>query len=76
MRGFKNCNAKGCAKGRDCTDCIVVKLDIEKKIIKNAKFQVCGCPGAVCTSDVFIDLIKGLSIKKALQIKEKTWRKL
>jgi MinD superfamily P-loop ATPase/NifU-like protein involved in Fe-S cluster formation len=66
-----NCNAKGRADGDDCSDHIVIKLNIENEIIKNAKFQVCGCPGAICTSDVFIDLIKGKKIKDALLVKEK-----
>jgi NifU-like protein involved in Fe-S cluster formation/Pyruvate/2-oxoacid:ferredoxin oxidoreductase delta subunit len=61
-------NAKGCSRGEDCSDYIEVKLKIEDKIIKDAKFQVCGCPGAICTADAFIGLIKGKSIKEALRV--------
>ena len=64
------CNVEGCANGKDCSDYIVVKLNIENDIIKNAKFQVRGCPGAICTADVYIDLIKGVSVKEALKVKE------
>ena len=37
-------------------------------IVKNAKFLVYGCPGAISTTDAFIDLAKGKMIEHALKI--------
>ena len=68
---LKDYNVQGSAKGDKCSDHIVIKLRLEKGVIKDAKFQVCGCPGAICTADAFIDLIKGQSVETALSIGEK-----
>ena len=68
---LKKFNALGSANGKDCSDCVVIKLDIKNDKIQNAKFQVCGCPGVICTADVFIDLIKGASTKEACLVNEK-----
>lgn len=53
-----------------CSDMVEIKIQCNDGWIKNAKFKVFGCPGAVATTDIFIDMIKGKTIQHALRIKE------
>lgn len=79
MKRFKNphnagdlkmFNALGTAGDLGCSDVVEIKLHVVNGRIKNAKFKVFGCPGAVSTTDVFIDMIKGKTIEEALDITE------
>jgi len=67
LKGF---NCKGRFGDQNCSDVVEIYLLLESEIIKDAKFKVFGCPGAVSTTDAFIDLAKGKTIKKALSISE------
>ena len=67
---LKTFNGFGNAGDPGCSDVVEIKIQCENGKIKNAKFKVFGCPGAVSTTDVFIDMIKGKTIKDALCIKE------
>jgi len=67
---LKNYNAKGKAGDPSCSDVIEIYVRFDKDKIEDAKFKVFGCPGAVSTSDMFIDLIKKKTIKEALKIDE------
>ena len=80
MKRFKNpnnagdlkiFNGRGIAGDPGCSDVVDIKIVFENGRIKNACFKVFGCPGAVSATDVFIDLIKGKTIKEALRVKEK-----
>jgi len=51
-----------------CGDTMKIYLKIEQDIIKDAKYQVLGCPGAVASAMAVVDLIKGKSISHALSI--------
>jgi len=66
-----NFNAKGVAGDPNCSDLIEIRIRFNDKIVEDAKFKVFGCPGAIATTDVFIDLVKGKTIEKALKIAEK-----
>jgi nitrogen fixation NifU-like protein len=66
-----NFNAKGVAGDPKCSDSIVMSLKLTEEVVEDAKFKVFGCPGAIATTDVFIDLIKGKTIEEALKITEK-----
>ena len=66
-----NFNAQGTAGDPDCSDSIEMKIRFIKGAVEDAKFKVFGCPGAIATTDVFIDLIKGKAIGEALKITEK-----
>ena len=79
MKRFKNpnnagdlkiFNGRGIAGDPGCSDVVDIKIVFENGRIKNACFKVFGCPGAVSATDVFIDLIKGKTIKEALRVKE------
>jgi NifU-like protein involved in Fe-S cluster formation len=63
-------NALGKAGDPSCSDVIEIKIQFSNDRIKNARFKVFGCPGAVSTTDVFIDMIKGKTIEEALHIKQ------
>ena len=67
---LKRFNGLGKAGDPDCSDVIEIRVFFEKNIVKNAKFLVYGCPGAISTTDAFIDLAKGKTIEQALKISE------
>ncbi|MBW2980514.1 iron-sulfur cluster assembly scaffold protein [Candidatus Woesearchaeota archaeon] len=64
-------NAQGSAGDPNCSDSIEMRIRFIKGAVEDAKFKVFGCPGAIATTDVFIDLIKGKAIEEALRITEK-----
>ena len=79
LRRFKNPNHagelldyNGYGKSGDpeCSDVIELFVKFSDDKIIDAKFKVFGCPGAVSTTDMFIDLIKGKKIEEALKITE------
>lgn len=61
-------NGIGKAGDADCSDVIEMSVLFDDEIVKNAKFKVFGCPGAVSTTDAFIDLAKGKTIGQVLSI--------
>jgi len=67
---LKRFNGLGRAGDSDCSDVIEISVLFEKGMIKDAKFKVFGCPGAISTTDAFIDLVKGRTIEKALTISQ------
>jgi len=68
---LKKFNGLGKAGDPDCSDVIEIMVFFDKGIVKDAKFLVYGCPGAISTTDAFIDLAKGKTIEDALKIAEK-----
>ena len=67
---LKRYNGRGKAGDPDCSDVIERCVLFEKEFVKDAKFKVYGCPGAISTTDAFIDLAKGKAIEQALKISE------
>jgi len=67
---LKNYNAIGESGDPECSDVIKLFIKFDKNQIVDAKFQVYGCPGAISTTDIFIDMIKEKTIKDALKITE------
>ena len=53
-----------------CGDTMKIYLKIEQDMIKDARYQVLGCPGAVASAMAVVDLIKGKSIRHALTIND------
>jgi nitrogen fixation protein NifU and related proteins len=68
---LKNYNAIGESGDPECSDVIRLFIRFENDKVIDAKFQVYGCPGAISTTDVFVDMIKGKTIEVASQISEK-----
>jgi len=54
-----------------CGDTMKVYLKLEKGRIQDAKIQVLGCPGAVASAMVAMDLAKGKTVEEALKIKDR-----
>jgi len=54
-----------------CGDTMKVYLKLEQGIIQDAKIQVLGCPGAVASAMVAMDLAKGRTVEEALEIKDR-----
>ncbi|WXR61836.1 Fe-S cluster assembly scaffold protein NifU [Peptostreptococcaceae bacterium AGR-M142] len=55
-----------------CGDIMKIYLDIdENQIIKDVKFKTFGCGSAIASSSMATELIKGKSIKEALELTNK-----
>ena len=54
-----------------CGDTMKVYLKMEEGKIQDAKIQVLGCPGAVASAMVAMDLAKGRTVEEALEIKDR-----
>ena len=54
-----------------CGDTMKVYLKLEGGRIQDAKIQVLGCPGAVASAMVAMDLAKGRTVEEALEIKDR-----
>ena len=54
-----------------CGDTMKVYLKFEEGKIKDAKYQVLGCPGAVAAAMAAVDMIKGKTITEALTLKDR-----
>lgn len=65
----ENYNAKGVVGNEVCGDIMQVTLRIEDNIIKDAKFKTFGCAAAMTTSSIATTMIKGMTIEKALKVK-------
>ncbi|HID29291.1 MAG TPA: iron-sulfur cluster assembly scaffold protein [Desulfobacterales bacterium] len=54
-----------------CGDTMKVFLKVKEGRIKDARVQVLGCPGAVASAMVVMDLIKGKTLGEAQTIKDR-----
>jgi len=68
---ISNANAIGEVGNAKCGDIMKMYMVIEDDIIKDIKFKTFGCGAAIATSSVATDLVKGKTIKEALQITNK-----
>lgn len=68
---LKDYNGSGKSGDPECSDVIELFVKFGDNKVIDAKFKVFGCPGAVSTTDAFIDIIRGKTIAEALKITEK-----
>ena len=54
-----------------CGDIMRMYLDIEDDVIKDAKFKTFGCGAAIATSSMATELVKGKTIKEAMEVTNK-----
>jgi nitrogen fixation NifU-like protein len=54
-----------------CGDTMKVYLKVEDGMIKDAKIQVVGCPGAVASAMAALDIIKGKTLGEAQGLKDR-----
>jgi nitrogen fixation NifU-like protein len=54
-----------------CGDTMKVYLKVNHGRVEDAKIQVLGCPGAIASAMVAMDLIKGQPVREALKLKDR-----
>ena len=66
---IENADGVGVVGNAKCGDIMKIYLDIdENDIIVDCKFKTFGCGAAIATSSMATELIKGKSVKEALQL--------
>jgi nitrogen fixation NifU-like protein len=68
---IENPDGYGKVGNPSCGDIMEMFLQVENDIIEDAKFRTFGCASAIASSSISTELIKGLSIREALQITNK-----
>ncbi|MHC1724491.1 MAG: iron-sulfur cluster assembly scaffold protein [Syntrophobacteraceae bacterium] len=53
-----------------CGDTMSVCIKIEKGVVREVKYQVLGCPGAVASAMAAADLIRGKTIEEACKLND------
>ena len=73
MGEIENASGVGTVGNAKCGDIMRMYLDIDDQthIIKDCKFKTFGCGAAVATSSMATELVKGKTIKEALQVTNK-----
>lgn len=66
---IENASGVGTVGNAKCGDIMRMYLDIDENgVIKECKFKTFGCGAAVATSSMATELVKGKTIKEALQV--------
>ncbi len=52
-----------------CGDVLKLQITVENGVIKDAKFKTFGCGSAIASSSLATEMIKGMSLDEAAQIK-------
>lgn len=69
---IENASGVGTVGNAKCGDIMRMYLEIDdNQIIQDAKFKTFGCGAAVATSSMATELVKGKTVKEALQITNK-----
>ncbi|MDO5713717.1 MAG: Fe-S cluster assembly scaffold protein NifU [Tissierellia bacterium] len=68
---IENASGVGEVGNAKCGDIMKVFLDIDGDTIKDVKFQTFGCGSAIASSSMATELIKGKSIKEAMELTNK-----
>lgn len=64
-------NAVGQVGNAKCGDIMKIYMKIENDVIQNVKFKTFGCGAAVATSSMATEMVKGKTIKEALELTNK-----
>ena len=66
---IENASGVGTVGNAKCGDIMRIYLDIdENQIIRDVKFKTFGCGAAVATSSMATELVKGKTVREALQV--------
>jgi len=68
---LEDANGIGQVGNAICGDIMKIYLKIENDVIVDAKFKTFGCGAAVATSSMATELVKGKTIKEALELSNK-----
>ena len=63
--------ASGMVGAPSCGDVMKLDLKLEDNKIKDVKFKTYGCGSAIASSTMFVDMLKGLTVEEAKEIKDK-----
>ena len=68
---IENADGVGTVGNASCGDIMQISLKIENNIIVDAKFKTFGCAAAIATSSTATEMVKGMTIKEALELTNK-----
>ena len=69
---IENASGTGTVGNAKCGDIMRIYLDIdENQMIRDVKFKTFGCGAAVATSSMATELVKGKTVREALQVTNK-----
>lgn len=72
MGEIENASGVGTVGNAQCGDIMRIFLDIDdNNVIQDVKFKTFGCGAAVATSSMATELVKGKTVKEALQVTNK-----
>ncbi len=68
---IEGANAVGQVGNAKCGDIMKIYMDIENDTIKDVKFKTFGCGAAIATSSMATEMVKGKTVKEALELTNK-----
>lgn len=68
---IENANAVGQVGNAKCGDIMKIYMDIDNDVIKDVKFKTFGCGAAIATSSMATEMVKGKTVKEALELTNK-----
>ena len=68
---IEGANAVGQVGNAKCGDIMKIYMDIEDDVIKDVKFKTFGCGAAIATSSMATEMVKGKTVKEALELTNK-----
>lgn len=68
---IENADGVGTVGNAKCGDIMRMYLKVENGIIEDVKFKTFGCGAAIATSSMATEMVKGKSLKDALQLTNK-----
>lgn len=68
---IEDANAVGQVGNPKCGDIMKIYMDIEDDVIKDVKFKTFGCGAAIATSSMATEMVKGKTVKEALELTNK-----
>ncbi len=52
-----------------CGDVMRLQIEVEKGVIKDAKFKTYGCGSAIASSSLLTEMVKGMTLEQAVEVK-------
>jgi len=68
---LEGANGVGHVGNKACGDIMELYIKVEDEIIIDAKFKTFGCGAAIATSSMVTEMVKGKTVKEALEISNK-----
>lgn len=68
---LEDANGIGQVGNKICGDIMKIYLKIENDVVVDAKFKTFGCGAAVATSSMATELVKGKTVREALELSNK-----